>query len=138
MLVRLRLLVLAALLAGALFAPSAQASATAGIQVFWGGSWWDATALESRGSTTKIHYTGWGTEWDEWVDGSRIRKTPPPLANARVGIDVEIEWKGSYWPGRIIQKRERWLKVHYAGWGAEWDEWVEQRRLLESANGRSP
>jgi hypothetical protein len=134
MLVRLRLLILAALLAGALLAPSAKASATAGIQVLWGGSWWDATALESRGRTTKIHYTGWGTEWDEWVEGSRIRRAPPPLTNPRVGIDVEIEWKGSYWPGRIVQKRDRWLKVHYAGWGAEWDEWVEQRRLLESAN----
>ena len=63
--------------------------------MLWGGSWWDATALESRGQTTKIHYRGWGPEWDEWVESSRIRNAPPPLTNPRVGIDVEIEWKGS-------------------------------------------
>lgn len=138
MLVRFRLLVLAVLLVWCFSAGTAGASSTGGIQVFWGGSWWDATALESRGSTTKIHYTGWGSEWDEWVDGSRMRTRPAALTNARVGVDVEIEWKGSYWPGRIVQKRERWLEVHYTGWGTEWDEWVEQRRLLQSASGRNP
>lgn len=132
----IRVLVLAALLAVGLFLSPAKASSTAGIQVLWGGSWWDATAVESRGQATKIHYTGWGPEWDEWVESSRIRQRPPALANARVGANVEIEWKGSYWPGQIVQKRDGRLKVHYAGWGAEWDEWVEQRRLLQSANGR--
>lgn len=134
-----RFLVFLALLAGLLSASSAaRASATGGIQVLWGGSWWNATALESRANTTKIHYTGWGPEWDEWVESARIRKAPPPLATPRVGIAVEIEWKGSYWPGRIVQKRDRWLRVHYDGWGDEWDEWVELRQLLESAKGRGP
>ncbi|MBK8114921.1 MAG: hypothetical protein IPK44_10445 [Candidatus Accumulibacter sp.] len=25
------------------------------------------------GSKLKIHYDGYGNDWDEWVDGSRVR-----------------------------------------------------------------
>lgn len=43
------------------------------VEVAWGGSWWRAEILEKRSGLTRIHYTGWGSEWDEWVEPSRLR-----------------------------------------------------------------
>lgn len=124
-----KLLVLAAFLGGCLLARSAAAGATSGIDVLWGGSWWSAVPIETRSGLTKVHYAGWGSEWDEWVEASRIRNAPPALRSARVGQVVEIEWQGSYWPGEVIEARKGQFKVHYAGWGSEWDEWVTLNRL---------
>ena len=104
---------------------------TAPVEVSWGGSWWKAEVLERRGQLTKIHYTGWGPEWDEWVEPARIRAAAPetPLAKGRTGQRVSIEWHGSWWDGEIVATKNGFYKVHYTGWGAEWDEWVESDRL---------
>jgi hypothetical protein len=104
---------------------------TPGWHVAWGGSWWRAEILERKSGLTKIHYTGWGSEWDEWVEPNRVRRAPPdvPVTNGRVGQKVSIEWQGSFWDGEIIATRSGLSKVHYSGWGSEWDEWVEPARL---------
>ena len=101
------------------------------VEVAWGGSWWRAEILEKRSGLTKIHYTGWGSEWDEWVEPARIRRAPANVAlkNAKLGQKVAIEWQGSFWDGQVIAVRSGLFKVHYAGWGSEWDEWVEPSRL---------
>lgn len=44
------------------------------VQVHWGNKWWSARVLRVSGNRYYIHYSGWGTEWDEWVGPSRIRK----------------------------------------------------------------
>lgn len=43
------------------------------VEVLWGGQWWAAEVLETRGDVSRIHYTGWGAEWDEWVELTRMR-----------------------------------------------------------------
>lgn len=45
------------------------------VEVEWEGKWYPATILEVRGSKYRIHYLGYGSEWDEWVDDSRLRST---------------------------------------------------------------
>jgi hypothetical protein len=129
----LRALVVAAFLFLATHAASAEAGARSGIEVYWGGSWWSAVALETKSGLTKIHYSGWGPEWDEWMDSARIRNEPPPIQSARVGQKVEIDWQDSRWSGQVIQVKSGFYKVHYAGWGSEWDEWVEIGRLRRAA-----
>lgn len=110
---------------------AAPARTSGGIEVSWGGRWWPAEILERRAGLIKIHYTGYGPEWDEWVEPSRMRVAAPRAAfsRGRVGQAVEIEWQGSYWSGTIIAVRSGFYKVHYTGWGPEWDEWVEPKRL---------
>lgn len=105
--------------------------AAPGWEVAWGGSWWRAEILERKAGLTKIHYTGWGSEWDEWVEPKRLRRAAPhvPLAAGKRGQKVSIEWQGSFWDGEIIATRAGLYKVHYTGWGNEWDEWVEPARL---------
>jgi len=46
------------------------------VEVEWEGDWYPATILEVRGSKYKIHYLGYDTEWDEWIDATRLRHRP--------------------------------------------------------------
>lgn len=103
----------------------------AAFEVLWGGSWWRAEVLERRAGLIKIHYTGWGAEWDEWITPARLRQVAvhAPLKAGKTGQQVDIEWHGSWWDGQIIDVRSGLYKVHYSGWGNEWDEWVEPNRL---------
>jgi hypothetical protein len=44
------------------------------VQVEWNGSWYKARVLEINQDTYKIHYEGYGDEWNEWVTATRIKK----------------------------------------------------------------
>lgn len=38
------------------------------------GKWYSATIVEKKGiDEYKVHYDGWGAQWDEWVDPTRIK-----------------------------------------------------------------
>ena len=43
------------------------------VLALWKQSWYAATVIQMNGSKLKIHYDGYGNDWDEWVDGSRVR-----------------------------------------------------------------
>lgn len=49
------------------------------VQVEWKGKWYASTILEvgtdANAGKYKIHYDGWGSEWDEWVGPSRMKPT---------------------------------------------------------------
>jgi len=101
------------------------------IEVWWGDQWWAAEIMETRGDQTKIHYTGWGPEWDEWVGADRMRTVAPrvPPKNVKVGSKLEVEWHGRWWAGEVITTKNGFYKIHYSGWGPEWDEWMEIDRM---------
>ncbi|MBK7580506.1 MAG: hypothetical protein IPI67_09905 [Myxococcales bacterium] len=109
------------------------------VEVLWGGQWWAAEVMETRAGLSRIHYTGWGNEWDEWVGQERLRVAPPPavkrppLRSASVGQRLEVEWHGSWWAAEVIASKNGFYKIHYTGWGNEWDEWVELPRLRSAA-----
>jgi hypothetical protein len=102
-----------------------------GWEALWGNRWWPVELIDRREGLTKIHYTGWGSEWDEWVEPSRLRKAAPRVAlrAGMIGQRVDVEWHGNWWNAEIIAVRAGLYKVHYVGWGNEWDEWVEPIRL---------
>ncbi|MDT5061840.1 MAG: hypothetical protein QOH63_2299 [Acidobacteriota bacterium] len=52
------------------------------VEVLWEDDWYPATILEVRGSKYKIHYLGYDTEWDEWVDAARLRRMRPTITPA--------------------------------------------------------
>lgn len=118
--------------------PRSQSPRRRSVEVLWGGTWWPAEILETRSSLTKVRYTGWGPEWDEWIEPARMRPAASkrPLTNARVGQRVLIEWHGTWWDGEVIEQRSGFSKVHYTGWGPEWDEWVEPARLRATTQAR--
>ena len=43
------------------------------VKVEWKGSWWDALIREIQGDKYFIHYVGFDSSWDEWVDDSRLQ-----------------------------------------------------------------
>tara|TARA_Y100000589_G_scaffold197378_1_gene186472 strand:- start:281 stop:1549 length:1269 start_codon:yes stop_codon:yes gene_type:complete len=43
------------------------------VKVEWKGSWWDGLIREVRGDNYLIHYVGFDSSWDEWVDDSRLK-----------------------------------------------------------------
>lgn len=42
-------------------------------EVEWGGTWFPAKILKTEKDRWFIHYVGWPSNWDEWVDQKRIR-----------------------------------------------------------------
>ena len=93
------------------------------VQVLWRGTWYPAVVIESRESLWRIHYDNYGPEWDEWVDGGRIKFT------WNKGDNVQVSWKGTWYKARIIEVAGEKYKIQYAGYGAEWDEWVSVDRM---------
>lgn len=43
------------------------------VKVEWKESWWDAIIRDISGASYLIHYVGFDSSWDEWVDHSRIK-----------------------------------------------------------------
>src|ERR1700692_2712165 len=43
------------------------------VEVQWKGDWYQAGVIEVKGDEYKVHYDGYASSWDEWVDNSRIR-----------------------------------------------------------------
>lgn len=43
------------------------------VKVEWNDGWWDALIREIHGGKYFIHYVGFDSSWDEWVEDSRIK-----------------------------------------------------------------
>jgi hypothetical protein len=93
------------------------------VQVLWNGSWYGAAVKEVKDGKWLIHYDGYGAEWDEWVGQDRIRAT------WKAGDKLQVEWQNQWYPATILEVGNGKYKVHYDGWGAEWDEWVTLSRM---------
>src|SRR6266850_916866 len=49
------------------------------IEVEWKGDWYQAQVIEVKANQYKVHYDGYASSWDEWIDKTRIR-----LAGVRI------------------------------------------------------
>lgn len=124
------------------------------VLVEWGGVYYPAVILaETDAHHVRIHYEGYGAEWDEVVafdrvvagqrlDGSPIGAAPVAATNthydvgqARVGDHVSVEWGGSYWDARVLRVLSPTeVQIHYDGYGPEWDEVVGQARVRQRSD----
>lgn len=46
-----------------------------------------------------------------------------------VGENVDVEWKGSWYPAEVIGFCKAGFKIHYTGYSASWDECVGSNRM---------
>lgn len=103
----------------------------------------------------RVHYDGYNDEWDETIPGTRLRgrlsgpvptaavtKRGAPGASAsasasaappsfyRVGDRVRVEWHGATYTATVVAVlgAERY-RVHYEGYGSEWDESIDFARI---------
>jgi hypothetical protein len=67
------------------------------------------------------------------VEGQPLVTTAPdPREDGRgQGELVDVEWRGSWWPATLLERRgARWL-VHYDGYGDDWNEVVSIERIRD-------
>ena len=115
-----------------------------GVDVYYAATWYPGRVLQVQGDRYEISYDGWSATWNEWVTASRLRartearmvETPDSVASATavpgsysVGDQVQIEWRGSWYPGAILEARGDRYKITYEGYSSSWDEWVKISRL---------
>ncbi len=98
------------------------------VEVLWSGTWYRAQIEGERGSTVRIHYIGYGRNWDEWAPLDRVRALAPSRQYT-AGTAVEVEWHGVWYPARILNRTESVHLVHYDGYAESWDEWVGSTRV---------
>lgn len=108
---------------------SAQAKPRQGehVEVSTEGAWWKARVLDSRAKEVRVHYYGYETSDDAWVPLSKVRiektKTYP------TGAAVQVLWKKVWYPATVLQVQDGLHLIHYEGYPATWDEWVDVRRM---------
>lgn len=100
------------------------------VQVEWKGSWWPAVVVQAQPGAWYIHYDNYDNSWDEWVGPDRIRAMPAPGVRA-VGAPVSVEWKGSWYPAKILRIENGQYLIHYDGYDSSWDEWVTPNRVRD-------
>jgi hypothetical protein len=128
------------------------------VLVEWRGAEYSAVIVAVEGpSRFVVHYDGYSDDWDEEIPATRIRgrlsmtpvsgppaKPAPVRARAgasalsdagprsvyREGERVRVEWHGSIYPATItgVLGDDRY-RVHYEGYGNEWDEDVGLNRI---------
>jgi hypothetical protein len=121
------------------------------VMVEWDGKEYQAVILAVEGpAKLKIHYDGYDDAWDEVVPKARVKglkkgsePRPEPPAKVRqkaveaaqtntyrIGDAVRVEWNGRFYAAQIVDivGKEKY-RVHYEGYGPEWDENVGLGRI---------
>ena len=126
--------------------------------VEWRGGEYPAVIVGVEGvSRFRVHYDGYSEDWDETIPATRIHgrlSTTPgavapvaankPRARAsasasvaplppsvyHLGDRVRVEWHGSLYPASIVAVLgDDRYRVHYEGYGDEWDEDIPMSRI---------
>ncbi len=128
------------------------------VMVEWRGAYYPAVIVGMEGSSRfRIHYDGYGDDWEEWITATKIQERlptstsaspaaamPRPIARTsasassppqppsvyRIGDRVRVEWRGTIYPATVITVLggDRY-RVHYDTYGQEWDENVGLNRI---------
>ena len=121
------------------------------VLVEWEGNVYPAMIVEGPGpGKGKGHYDGYDEIWDEVVPRSRVKGAvegtvviPEPPEKVRrtaieaaktnqfkIGDRVKVDWHGHYYNAVVVGVvgPERY-RVHYEGYGNEWDENVGRDRI---------
>lgn len=97
-------------------------------EVEWAGSWYPAKVLETKEGKFHIKYDGYGDEWNEWVGMDRIR-FPAKKAAVALPDKVEVEWAGTWYPAKVIEKKDGKFHIKYDGYSDTFNEWVGPERI---------
>ncbi len=97
------------------------------VKVEWKGGWYTATILKVDNNKYFIHYDGYGSNWDEWIGPGRMKSLAGPAYS--VGDSVQVKWKGTWYPAKILKAQGGQFFIHYDGYGSNWDEWVGLGRM---------
>jgi hypothetical protein len=132
------------------------------VLVAWRGGDYPAVIVGVEGpSKFHVHYDGFSADWDEVIPATRIRgrlssapspAAGPPIAKPRkpaasasaapappsvyrLGDRLRVEWHGSIYTATVVNVLgDDRYRVHYEGYGTEWDEDVPLSRIQRKGN----
>jgi hypothetical protein len=61
------------------------------------------------------------------------QQSPMPL-DPIAGNQIEVEWGQTWWPAEILRVQGNEYLIHYTGFDASWDEWVNTDRIRSRQN----
>ena len=109
-----------------------------------GDQWWylaDRNSLDSkRGDFYRVKSASDFPPQTGWVvDDQTCGELPcPTVVNSQhqmpiqvysKGQQVKVEWNGSWWDALIREQKDGLYLIHYVGFDASWDEWVDSSRI---------
>ena len=101
------------------------------------GKWYVSQIINWRNARSpyRVHFYGWESKYDEWVDGNRLRPIVKPRLN--IGQQYEVQWEDENWYlGTITRSVENWFYfVHYESEAGDDDEWVTADRARKPQPG---
>ena len=115
------------------------------VEILWSGSWYKGEILEVNNGKYKIHYDGYGSNWDEWVTSERLKTqsgtttettssgtTSTGNSKYKIGQHVEA-WNVDWYKATVIGvgsgNYEGYIKVHYDGYSSGSDQYVKESNI---------
>jgi hypothetical protein len=92
-----------------------------------GGKWYKANILSAGDGKFQVTWPGWDSSHDSWLTPENLRPAGRKLPEN--GTKVEIEWDGTWYPGKVLRSELGLLLVHYNGYTAADEEWVPIDRV---------
>jgi hypothetical protein len=112
------------------------------VEAKWGEFWKEGTIIEVKGTQYKVHFDGYGSVYDDWFTATQLKtldtkkvedKTSNPGQNTArefvAGSKVEIDYFGRWYSGYVMEVKGDQYKIHYDGYGDNWDTWVTKEKL---------
>jgi len=93
------------------------------------GKTYTGTVKDISNNQYKIKYDG--VDFEAWLKREQFKLLDNSTSNYSVGSKVEILWSGSWYKGEILEVNNDKYKIHYDGYGSNWDEWVTSERLRQ-------
>src|SRR5690349_24016159 len=87
------------------------------------------TVKDISNNQYKIKYDG--VDFEAWLTRDQFKLLDNSSSKYSVGDKVEILWSGSWYKGEVLEVNNDKYKIHYDGYGSNWDEWVTSERLRE-------
>jgi RNA binding activity-knot of a chromodomain len=115
------------------------------VEILWSGSWYKGEVLEVNNDKYKIHYDGYGSNWDEWVTSERLRtqgetatgttssgNTSGGNSKYKIGQHVEA-WNIAWYKATVIGigsgNYQGYIKVHYDDYSSASDQYIKESNI---------
>lgn len=66
------------------------------LEIKWGSSWYKGEVIAVDGERYKVHYDGYGSNWDEWAGADRLRPRAPAAESAQAASPAAAKPAKSY------------------------------------------
>jgi hypothetical protein len=96
------------------------------------GKKYTGTIKDINNNQYKVKYDG--VDFEAWLTRDQFKLLDNSSSKYAVGSKVEILWSGSWYKGEVLEVNNGKYKIHYDGYGSNWDEWVTTERLRAQGN----